>query len=291
MAREKANFEPLESETAIYLRQVSKESYDAAGETAKLSVSTVGDEGAVTIGVLRTHGPGEWIAWGGGVLFLALLGAFGVLVLRAIWRGEISLKYLISEKDGKASLSRFQALIFTFVFMIAILLIVIETGRFPTEIPLNVLLILGGSLATYLTAKAIGEQGTGEAALVAPSGRLLRIASTVKPASLTIDPSHVSSGLEPYQIDIPVTAKGPNPWVPVAVCVGEMRLRLTIEQPEAGLSEKTVRFVDAVAGKQVEIELRDGAEIRTVAGKISEVFVHFTAVSAFGTVRVKVEAL
>lgn len=86
---------------------------------------------------------------------------FAFLVLWKIFKNEISLDGLLAEppkpgdeKDsGKASLSRFQFLIFTFVIAGLFLLLSIEAGTF-VDIPQNVLFLLGISGGTYIVSKA-----------------------------------------------------------------------------------------------------------------------------------------
>jgi hypothetical protein len=87
-----------------------------------------------------------------------ILLLFAILVLWKIYRGDISLNGLLSEGGadgvGKASLSRFQFLIFTFVVAGLFLLLSIEAGAF-VDIPTNVLGLLGISGASYLVSKAV----------------------------------------------------------------------------------------------------------------------------------------
>lgn len=84
----------------------------------------------------------------------------GVLVLIAgvvtwkIFTNRINLDRLIAEADGKASLSRFQFLIFTFVVAGVFLLLSIESGTF-VDIPNNVLWLLGISGGSYVVSKGI----------------------------------------------------------------------------------------------------------------------------------------
>ena len=87
-------------------------------------------------------------------LILILLAFSGAVVWR-IFTGAIPLRGLISEPDdagGKASLSRFQFLIFTFVIAGLYLLLSIEAGTF-VDIPGNVLLLLGISSGSYVVSK------------------------------------------------------------------------------------------------------------------------------------------
>ena len=95
---------------------------------------------------------------GYGLLVLTFL--FGIVILVDIIRGNIDLSTLLSE-DGKASMSRFQLLIFTFVIALSLFLMVAENGtKFP-EIPANVLTLLGISASTYAVSKGIqaGSKG------------------------------------------------------------------------------------------------------------------------------------
>jgi hypothetical protein len=84
-------------------------------------------------------------------------------VLWKIYRGEISLVGLVSEpppgpgERSKASLSRFQFLLFTFVIAGLYLLLSIEAGTF-VDIPTNVLMLLGISSGSYVVAKTMGER-------------------------------------------------------------------------------------------------------------------------------------
>src|SRR5205085_6035023 len=82
---------------------------------------------------------------------------------------KIDLRYLLAEPAGapppgtdpneppgepKASVSRFQFLIFTFVIAGVYLILCLESGRF-VEIPQNVILLLGVSGTSYAASKGI----------------------------------------------------------------------------------------------------------------------------------------
>ena len=97
----------------------------------------------------------ELMEWSFAV-FLCLLQ---VLILWLIWRASsgkpgIDLSRLVSEKDGVASLSRFQALLFTFVVVGVYAFKAFKTGTWP-EIDTNTLYLLAGSGGTYLASKGI----------------------------------------------------------------------------------------------------------------------------------------
>ena len=97
--------------------------------------------------------------------FLALITVlllYALVVLWKIYEGDINLVGLLSESPAqgqaaaptKASLSRFQFLIFSFVIAGLFLLLSIQAGTF-VEIPVNVLGLLGISGGSYLISKAV----------------------------------------------------------------------------------------------------------------------------------------
>jgi hypothetical protein len=94
------------------------------------------------------------------ISIIILLYAF--VVLLKIFKGDINLNGLLAETPGpganagvaKASLSRFQFLIFTFVIAGLFLLLSIQAGTF-VDVPTNVLALLGVSAGSYLVAKAM----------------------------------------------------------------------------------------------------------------------------------------
>ena len=89
------------------------------------------------------------------VISLVILG-FASVVLYKILNGEIELDGIISEPGKtKASLSRFQFLIFTFVIAGLYLVLSLESGTF-VDIPESVLVLLGISGGSYLVSKGIG---------------------------------------------------------------------------------------------------------------------------------------
>jgi len=87
------------------------------------------------------------------VLVLAFL-AFFALVLLMLLRGRIDLTDLLSDPglNGKASLSRFQLLVFTLVIGGLYLVLCIENAQF-LDIPGGVLGLLGISGGSYLISK------------------------------------------------------------------------------------------------------------------------------------------
>jgi hypothetical protein len=92
-----------------------------------------------------------------GVVMVVLILGIAALVLWKMFTGKIPLDFLIAEpgsEGNKASLSRFQFLVFTFVVAGLFLLLSIESGTF-VEIPTSVLGLLGISGGSYVLAKGI----------------------------------------------------------------------------------------------------------------------------------------
>jgi hypothetical protein len=100
----------------------------------------------------------------GFVAIIIIILAFAAVVLWQVWAGTIKLDGLIAELDparpadyGKASLSRFQFLLFTFVVAGLFLLLSIETGAF-IHVPCDVLGLIGISSGTFVVSKAVSNQ-------------------------------------------------------------------------------------------------------------------------------------
>ena len=98
------------------------------------------------------------------LVFLSLIIlAFAVLILGKMWKGTVSLDGLLNEptppgEAAKASLARFQFLLFTFVIAGLFLLLSIEAGTF-VDIPTNVLALLGISGGSYVLSKSVSPGG------------------------------------------------------------------------------------------------------------------------------------
>lgn len=98
-----------------------------------------------------------------GYVVVAFVGILAFLVLLRILQGKIDLNMLVSEKDGPASLSRFQFLIFTFVVSVCTLVLTLESGEFP-HLSEDILGLLGISGGSYLVSKGIQVSGKSAAA-------------------------------------------------------------------------------------------------------------------------------
>jgi uncharacterized BrkB/YihY/UPF0761 family membrane protein len=90
---------------------------------------------------------------------LVLLFLFGFFIIAAIASGKIPIDTLLSEPDGKASMSRFQLLIFTFVIGVSFFLVVLCKCELP-KVPDQVLTLLGISATTYGVSKGIQASTT-----------------------------------------------------------------------------------------------------------------------------------
>lgn len=93
-----------------------------------------------------------WVA----IVFLAFVGA---IIIYRMWDGTIRIEKIISEEDGKASLSRLQFLIFTFVIGGGLVHIVVKSQQFP-KIGSDVFMLLGISALSYVGAK-VAQKNTG----------------------------------------------------------------------------------------------------------------------------------
>jgi hypothetical protein len=109
-----------------------------------------------------------WISVAVAIAIALVIVTFALIVAWKLFRGAIDLTYLLSEpadptatrpegeppETPKASISRFQFLIFTFVIAGVYLVLSLEAGRF-VEIPENVILLLGVSGTSYAASKGI----------------------------------------------------------------------------------------------------------------------------------------
>jgi hypothetical protein len=99
------------------------------------------------------------------VIFIGLVG--GVIVIR-IYKNQINLSTMLEEEDGKASFSRFQFLLFTFVIAMCVLILAIGSGEFP-KMDINVLGLLGISGGSYVVSKGISANRAPEVSKVTVS--------------------------------------------------------------------------------------------------------------------------
>ena len=107
-----------------------------------------------------------------GYLVCGIVALFGILL---IWRiaADNALEDLLDEPEsGKASTSRFQLVIFTFVVALSFFLVVVsnvklrQSGGVVTDtgipdVPGGVLALLGISASSYLVSRGISKSGNG----------------------------------------------------------------------------------------------------------------------------------
>jgi hypothetical protein len=129
---------------------------------------------------------------------------FALVVAWKLLSGAIDLKYLLAEPADptsqqtppnpnappeipKASISRFQFLIFTFVIAGVYLVLCLESGRF-VEIPENVILLLGVSGTSYAASKGIkaaADTSRSNTTAIAQSGAVVTNGAIVQPGTVT----------------------------------------------------------------------------------------------------------
>jgi uncharacterized BrkB/YihY/UPF0761 family membrane protein len=100
------------------------------------------------------HNLALFIGW----IIAVLVGAFALVIIYKMVKGDIDLKFLIAGDDGDASLSRFQFLIFTFVIALSLFLIIVNHANgpaFPDNVPGGILALLGISGGSYVVSKGV----------------------------------------------------------------------------------------------------------------------------------------
>lgn len=242
----------------------------------------------------------HWLEGGAWILALAVIVGFAALLLLKFYKGTIDLRHLISEADGKASLSRFQALMFTFVFVIALALIVVRTGQFPIDVPLGVWALLGGSLGTYLISKGLqsgmSPAAAGVPADFAPGGPMTRYGTDADTLLPTLAPTTLASrrqaGSALSRLLLPAGHSSFSEPVTIATVIGGTSITIT-PLPVPGVTVKgKVWFREAgPAGAVIEAEKEFAGEtkVTTAPGEITEVRVAFLADREKVVVPVKVQ--
>jgi hypothetical protein len=93
----------------------------------------------------------SWVAF-------AIVTLLAVAVFRDLYKRRIDLKDVIADKDGDASMGRFQLLIFTFVIALSFVYVITSPGSsgFP-EVPGSVLTLLGISGSSFLVSKTVDK--------------------------------------------------------------------------------------------------------------------------------------
>ena len=122
---------------------------------------------------------GSWtdLSWVVALALIVIILGMAAVVLWLLVMGKINIKDVLVEPDSnKASLSRFQFLIFTFVIAGLFLLLSIESGTFVT-IPDSVLALLGISAGSYAVSKGINAGAKGGGANAAANAAAVSAAS------------------------------------------------------------------------------------------------------------------
>lgn len=101
-----------------------------------------------------SHPTLQWFLIVLAILFLLLMGALCVLLLKLMWTGKIDLSRILDEENGGASMSRFQLLLFTLVVCVGLFLYILNHMSLP-DIPASILTLLGISASTYAAGKGI----------------------------------------------------------------------------------------------------------------------------------------
>lgn len=94
------------------------------------------------------------------IAFAAIFLVIPLVLAYGIIRSGFDVSGLIREPDqgGKASISRFQLFLFTYVIAGLYLVLSLEAGQF-VEIPDGVLALLGISGGSFVVSKGIGQTG------------------------------------------------------------------------------------------------------------------------------------
>ena len=107
-----------------------------------------------------------WLALIGGYIIAIAVGLFALIIIYKIYTGKINIEKMLCEKNGDASLSRSQFLIFTFVIAMSLLLLVIKNLAGGTiafsDVPPGVWALLGISGGSYAVSKGIQKKAETE---------------------------------------------------------------------------------------------------------------------------------
>ena len=112
---------------------------------------------------MTTAASPDGILWAvAGWMAVVFIGLAGLIVLWRMYHSPLlGTLWVETTADGnapinKASLSRFQFLIFTFVIAMGLLYVIFLNGKFP-DIPSSVYILLGISGGSYIVSKGIQQ--------------------------------------------------------------------------------------------------------------------------------------
>lgn len=100
----------------------------------------------------------ETLALAAGWTITALVALIGLVIIWKIITGKIDISSILNEPGSpKASLSRLQFLIFTFVIALSLFLVVVGASGGPKlpDIPAGIFALLGISAGTYVVSKGV----------------------------------------------------------------------------------------------------------------------------------------
>ena len=99
----------------------------------------------------------DWLRLVFGWVTAVFIAGLGALFLYRILRGDIKLDRILEDENGKASISRLQFLIFTFVIAMSLFLVIVSADPpdFPDKIPGEIFALLGISGGSYVISKGV----------------------------------------------------------------------------------------------------------------------------------------
>lgn len=273
-------FSPHAGEDTIYLKQVEQGQHSQVDPTQLLSVDVPPDEIDVLIGMIDGVVVPYMSWWGTAILCVSfgLVALFCTLIVIKVFRGSIDLSLLISEANGKASMSRVQALIFTIVLAGSLMVAVANTGQLPSDIPTQVLWIMSGSLGTYLLSKGIQTYGgtpvaigAGQQGLQSGTGPLVRFGAE---QTVDIGSAAQNASQSVFETSVTVSTSAAQNKAVVAVAVGKTQLEVNGVFASQDIDTATVHYVDAT-GMAATADLATNPTITTLANSVTVVEVSF----------------
>ncbi|HEY0836994.1 MAG TPA: hypothetical protein VGE72_23990 [Azospirillum sp.] len=235
-------------------------------------------------------GMADVLGWMVGGVILAVLGVYGFVVIRRMWNGDIDLRYLISEPDGKASISRFQFLVFTFVVAGSLLAVTLTRGAFPTAMPQEVLWLLGISTLGYIGGKAVQTFGNAPAdGASAPAGGGMLAFVQGNPAGGTpVLPPHAAvdaASTTPRPFRMTSGTKDWSHWLELTGFAGQVSFTLSVPQVRSGELDGEVRYTDQNGPATIDLATTRTFTTNNLIGTVEIRFrSHATAVEVNGTI-------
>lgn len=151
---------------------------------------------------------GKILELAAGTVLVVFAAGLSWMILSRIANNRIDISKLISEKNGDASMSRFQLLIFTFVISLSLFMVVVGVNdgpKLPDNFPPALLTLLGISGSSYLVSKAIqaGAAKPGLAVVPATTPNVAAGTPVVLTASATNSPTGSAPPVVTWTLDAP----------------------------------------------------------------------------------------